>query len=116
MPSDQSPRGSYVLDRGYAQIPRRPRSGPCPEQFRYQASGVEGPTSHTNDSRHSGEAFSTVAHQPNLLGHIGQTLNARGGCAYATCPANACSTPIMQGTRGFRIESTADVLLTQPPT
>jgi hypothetical protein len=34
-------------------------------------------------SRHSGEASSTVAHPPKL-GHIGQTVNARG-FAYATC-------------------------------
>jgi hypothetical protein len=54
MPPDQSPRRSYVLDRGYAEIPRRPRFGPCPEQFRYQASGVEGPTSHINDSKLEG--------------------------------------------------------------
>ena len=28
--------------------------GSCPEQFRYQASGVEGPTSHINDSKLEG--------------------------------------------------------------
>jgi hypothetical protein len=36
-------------------------------------------------SRHSSEAFSTVPHLPKL-GHIGQTVNARGS-AYATCRA-----------------------------
>jgi hypothetical protein len=36
-------------------------------------------------SRHSGEAFSTVAHLPKL-GHIGQTVNARA-FTYATCCA-----------------------------
>ncbi len=50
-------------------------------------------TSENKPSRHSGEAFSTVPHPPNL-GRIGQTVNARG-CAYATCCvlANTCSTP-----------------------
>jgi hypothetical protein len=33
-------------------------------------------------SRHSGEAFSTMPHLPKL-GHVGQTVNARG-FAYAT--------------------------------
>jgi hypothetical protein len=34
-------------------------------------------------SRHSGEPYSTVPHLPKL-GHIGQTVNARG-FTYATC-------------------------------
>ena len=42
-------------------------------------------TSENPGSRHSGEAISTVAHPPKL-GHIGQTVNARG-FTYATCHA-----------------------------
>ncbi len=45
-------------------------------------------------SRHPGEAFSTVGHRPKL-GHIGQTVNARG-LVYATCGSlqPTCSTPM----------------------
>jgi hypothetical protein len=42
-----------------------------------------GRSSQHSTSRHSGEALSTVPHPPKL-GHIGQTVNARG-FANATC-------------------------------
>jgi hypothetical protein len=54
-----------------------------------------------------------VPYQPNL-GHIGQTLNARG-CAYATCCALQTLVARQCKGRGFLGKSTADVLLTKPP-
>ena len=56
-------------------------------------------SSENSYSRHSGEAFSTVPHQPNL-GHIGARRPTLEDAPTppALCPANACSTP-MHGTR-----------------
>jgi hypothetical protein len=64
-----------------------------------------GRSSQGSTSRHSGEAFSTVGHPPKL-GHIGQTVNARGS-AYATCCALQPLVARQCKGRGFGIESAA---------
>jgi hypothetical protein len=74
--------GPQIVRRTAAASAEAPR---CPIVGRVCPGTRIGRSSENVPSRHSGEGFSTVPHPPKL-GHIGQTVNARG-FTYATCCA-----------------------------